>query len=147
MTEGFCRYSRHPEWFYRLTEDCVFKTPFRPETPVTDGYSILHPDGALVCAAGFGWNGPSGIPKRLHTGGMKYGALVHDALYGLMCAGVLSRSKESRKMADQVLRDTMKASGSWAATSWVFYGAVRVKGRDYANPRSLNTYKEVLVAP
>jgi len=147
MTEGFCLYTRHPEWFYRLYEDTAFKTPYRLSAEIDTPYSTLKTDGTLIVKAGYSWNGPSGIPKKFHTGGMIYGALAHDALYGLMCDGLLSRSKESRKAADGVLKSVMQDSGSWLLTSWVFYTAVQVKGRDFANPRALNQYKEVLVAP
>lgn len=147
MTENYCRYTRAPEWYYRLFEDTQYATPFRPETEIESPYAILKRDGTLIGKAEYGWNGPSGVPKRFHTGGMVYGALAHDILYGLMCDGLLSRSAESRKMADSVLKGVMQASGSWLFTSWVFYAAVRCKGRDYANPRSLNRLKEILVAP
>ncbi len=147
MTEGFCRYSRCPEWYYRLFEETQYKTPFRPEAEIETAYAILKTNGILIGKAEYGWNGPSGVPKKFHTGGMIYGALAHDILYGLMCDGLLSRSKASRKMADGVLKSVMQSSGSWLLTSWVFFAAVRCKGRDYANPRSLNEFKEILVAP
>ena len=147
MTDGYCLYTRHPEWFYRLHEDTVFKTPYRLAIEIDTPYATLKTDGTLIVKAGYGWNGPSGIPKKFHTGGMIYGALAHDALYGLMCEGLLSRSAENRKMADQVLREAMRSAGSWAVTSALFYLAVRCKGRDYANPRSLNRLRETLVAP
>lgn len=146
-TQSFCKYTRHPEWFYRLAEDCEFKTRFRPAKPIDAEFVSMGTSGTLICRAGYGWNGPSGVPKRLHTGGMIYGALAHDALYGLMCEGLLSRSAESRQMADSTLREVMVDAGCWSATAWVFYAAVRCKGRDYANPRSMNQYREILVAP
>ena len=147
MTDGYCLYTRHPEWLYRLADDTVYQTPFRLAVEIDTSYATLKTDGTLICKLGYGWNGPSGVPKKRHTGGMIYGALPHDTLYGLMCDKLLSRDKASRKMADQVLRQAMRSAGSWALTSWVFYLAVRCKGRDYANPRSLNRLRETLVAP
>ncbi len=154
MTENYALIRLHRDWDYTLVDDVKFSTPYRPEQRIVsareeDGKPMvsLDPDGSLVLYAGYSWNGPTGVPKRLHTGGMKFGALPHDGLYGLMCDNLLSRSAESREMADKVLRDEMKRAGCWGITAGLFYRAVRMNGRNFANPRQNNPFKQILVIP
>lgn len=153
-TRNFARIRRHRDWDYTIHEAVEFDTPFRPSERIEtrredDGRVLasLDVDGVLTAYPGYSWNGPTGVPAKLHTGGMKWGALPHDILYGFMCDDVLSRSAESREMADKVLRDEMKRAGCWGVTAELFYRAVRIKGRDFANPRQNNKYNEILVIP
>ena len=154
MTENFARMRLHRDWDYTLVEDVKFSTPYRLEAKIVSVREedkkpmvSLDTNGDLILYAGYSWNGPTGWPKRLQTNGMKFGALPHDGIYGLMCDGLLSRSAESREIGDNVLRVEMKRAGCWGITSESFYRAVRIKGRDFANPRQNNRFLQILVIP
>ena len=112
-----------------------YETPFRPDvllaTPTKDERGValdpmiyLNPDGRLLIKKGYAWDGASG-PTWDSPCTMR-GSLIHDALYQLMRAGLLSQS--SRPMADKVLEDVCREDGMWALRAKTWFAAVRLAG-------------------
>lgn len=80
--------------------------------------------GVLTLTPGFEWDGPSG--PTLKTLSTMRASAVHDALYSLIKAGLLPR--ETRKVADAMLRKLMLKDGAGHLRAWYFWLAVRLFG-------------------
>lgn len=130
---------------YREGYDLQLESPVMEKTAVTgfQGGNLfvgIALDGTLTLAAGYAWDGPTGVPVKLKS--MVRAALFHDGGYQLLRDGVVP--PEHRLTFDQHFRDTMRADGAWAVTAWAAYTAVRALGARFADPSSR---KPVLEAP
>lgn len=122
---------------YREGYALQLEAPVQERTAVTghQGGNLfvgIAPDGTLTMAAGYAWDGPTGVPIKLRS--MVRAALFHDAGYQLLREGIVP--PEHRITFDQHLRDTMRADGAWAITAWAAYTAVRALGARFADPSS-----------
>lgn len=91
---------------------------------VQDTYYALRPDGLLLIAAGYAWDGPSG--PTFDTKTFMRGSLVHDVLYQMIGAGQLPVSVKD--YADRVLAEICREDGmSTLRAAWV-YRAVHLFG-------------------
>lgn len=127
-------------WKYRLEANYELATGILPPhgTPVQLDYVALTEDGVLRVARGYCWDGPSGPthdgPESLRA------ALVHDAGYQLMGAGLLPVSM--RDQWDALFLRILEQDGmGWVRRS-VWYRAVRWFG-----PRAGSREKPVRYAP
>lgn len=125
---------------YQLAQDYSVATAIKPMGFVRSALLRLDTDGELYILAGYAWDGPSG--PALDTPNFMRGSLVHDALYQLMCEGLLSYSW--REAADQELRRVCLEDGMSAIRAWWVYQGVRFGGGPHARPSSANP---VLAAP
>jgi hypothetical protein len=101
---------------------------------------ITVQDGGLEIRKGYAWDGPSG--PTIDTANFMRGALVHDALYQLIRAGMLG--KRWRKFADITLRNICREDGMSAIRAWYVYRSVRAAGAAAASPKNK---KRVHTAP
>jgi hypothetical protein len=130
---------------YREGYDLQLESPVQARTAILghQGGNLfvgIAPDGVLTMAAGYAWDGPTGVPIKLRS--MVRAALLHDAGYQLLRDGVLP--PERRLAVDLLFRDTMRADGAWPVTAWAAFTAVRVLGGRFADPSSR---KPILEAP
>ena len=130
---------------YREGYDLQLEAPVQERTAVIghqggNTFVGIAPDGTLTMAAGYAWDGPTGVPIKLRS--MVRAALFHDSGYQLLRERHVPQ--EHRITFDQHLRDTMLADGAWRITAWAAYAAVRALGAKYAHPSSR---KPVLEAP
>ena len=125
---------------YQLVSAVTVHTAIRPEQRIQNRFISLDATGMLRIKAGYAWDGPSG--PTFDTRNFMRGSLVHDALYGLMRAGLLARGW--RLAADRLLRKICREDGMSKIRAWWVYSAVRRYADSSADP--LNA-KEVLVAP
>lgn len=81
----------------------------------------LDESGKLTIKANFAWDGPSG--PAIDTKTFMRASLVHDAIYGLIRDGYLT--KADRLYADQLLREMCVEDGMSSIRAWWVYVAVR----------------------
>lgn len=115
---------------YQLAETYTQLTPIQPRDRIATDFIALDPDGTLIVATGYAWDGPSG--PTFDTPCFMRGSLVHDALYQLMRDGHLSID-EHRQAADDLLRDMCKEDGMSSLRAWWVHLAVRSFGKQAAD--------------
>ena len=130
-------YRKRRSYKYTLDDGYWIETEFRTGCDLACSDMIsLSAAGLLRIAAGYAWDGPSGI--AIDTKNFMRGSLVHDALYQLMREGLLSR--EHRDAVDRLLEKICLEDGmSKLRAAWV-YQAVKRFGAKAAEP-------DVLEAP
>ena len=120
-------------------------------------------NGKLIIQAGYKWNGPSG--PAIDTKNFMRGSLIHDAIYQLLRMQKLPsvyqirvlneqgelvdtiKQHNTRKYADELLRDLCREDGmSWLRSRWV-YRAVRMFAARSAKTGSQGKKHIVLTAP
>ena len=120
---------------YQLAVDYEIKikplTNCNVKTPDTHHFISLTKDGDLTIKAGYAWDGASG--PAVNTKNFVRGSLVHDALYQLMRAGKVNRSKH-RGYADNLLREICQEDGMSRFRSWYVLKAVKTFGGPSAEP-------------
>ena len=94
-------------------------------------YINLFPNGKLVIAKHYAWDGPSG--PTIDTKNFMRGSLIHDVLYQLMREELLPRCY--RKYADQLLRKICLEDGMSKFRAWYVYHAVRLFAKQSSMPR------------
>lgn len=110
------------------------------EAEVGNSYVRLRPDGLLIIAAGYAWDGASGPIAQ--SADVIRGSLVHDSLYQLMRESLLPVSW--RAHADNLLRDMCIADGMPHWQAQMVHAAVSTFGGVFAAPEKP---LPVLVAP
>lgn len=113
---------------YQLADDYTIRTGIFPHDVVDIDFIRMDRDGSLLLRKGYAWNGPSG--PTFDTPTFMRGSLVHDALYQLMCAGLLSRA--NRGVADDLLRCICTEDGMTGWRAWYVHRAVSAFGGKYA---------------
>ena len=115
------------QWKYQLLAGESIQTTLTAKATRDSehGWVTIFATGRLYVRKGYAWNGPSG-PTR-DTENFMRGSLFHDALYQLLREGTLPPS--ARAVADQLLRDVIRADGMSRFRAWYVYRAVRMFGR------------------
>ena len=111
---------------YQLVEDFFIQTTIHPEVAAKFLFVELNTEGMLIIKKGWAWDGASG--PTLDTKSCMIAAMVHDALYGLMKRGLLS--KKYKDDADLLFYDLLIEDGMWKWRAKWWYRAVRNFGCD-----------------
>jgi len=82
----------------------------------------LHPEGGIVIADGYAWDGASGA---IDTKSIMRASLVHDALYQMIREGL----PIVRKEADKEFYRIMREDGMWWIRAQYIYWTVRLFGK------------------
>jgi hypothetical protein len=106
---------------YQLASDYRVLTSIKPVTELNSGFLTLHPSGMLHISAGYAWDGCSG--PTVDTKSTMRAGLVHDALYQLTRADLLSQSR--RRDIDKEFHKILREDGMWKPRAWYYYQAVR----------------------
>ena len=125
---------------YQLAEEYRVQTGIKPTSEKRVGFLLLAPSGILHISAGYAWDGGSG--PTLDTKSTMRAGLVHDALYQLIRADLLSQSR--RKDVDKVFHGVLREDGMWKPRAWYYYQAVRKFG---LSASSAENRKKILTAP
>lgn len=126
-------------YHYQLWQLYSVDTGIKPEQMVDTQFISLDTTGRITISAGYAWDGPTWAVDTLN---FMRGSLVHDALYQLMRAGLLSA--KHRKAADSLLRKHCIEDGMSAIRAWWVYAGVRLGGDAAAHASS---ERRVVVAP
>ena len=119
------KYKRRNIYKYTLYEDYHYALGIKFLQPIITKPIEINRKGIITIHKGYSWDGPSG--PTIDTPNFMRGSLVHDALYQLMRAGLLSQS--ARELADKVLYSICREAGmSKLRALFVYYG-VRFGGR------------------
>ena len=119
------RIKYRPGYKYQLDEFRWFQTKIKGDhSRIEDPDNRRSPwirltlDGVLEIRAGYAWDGPSG--PTIDTKSTMRASLVHDALYQLMRAGMLTQ--DARDDADKLLFDLLIQDGcwEWRANLWLW---------------------------
>lgn len=119
-------------WKYRLEERLAVQTAITGYDCVTAWIELL-PDGTLILAPGYCWDGPSG--PAFDTPSFMRPSAAHDALHQLMRLGLLPQSM--RGPADAEMRRLCEQDGMWAPRRWWCWVGVRLGAASAADPASL----------
>ncbi|SIQ10791.1 hypothetical protein [Marinobacterium stanieri] len=120
---------RKRNWKYQLAERAVLQTHIHPPETLETEWITLHPDGTMILAKGYAWDGPSG--PTFDTPDSMRGSAIHDALYQLMKLGLLDM-KWFKKSNQELLR-WLKKDGMWWIRRRAWYRAVQAYGEEYMN--------------
>ena len=123
---------------FQTTRPCMIQTLVVGYDIETD-YCKLTPDGLLIIAWKWAWDGASG---GLDTKRTIRGSAGHDVFYKLMRQELLPRSE--RKNVDRSLRNTMLEDNAWVSRAWAWFKALSWFGKKNTHPD--NKSRE-LVAP
>lgn len=121
-------------WKYQLWETYSIMTPIRPDgdLPISTDWVHLGLDGHLLIKAGYAWDGCSG-PTWDDLTNMR-GGLVHDALYGLLRLGLLSKRK--RLPVDDFMVQICLQDGMWKVRASIYHAALVTSGGFHTSPRA-----------
>lgn len=115
---------------YQLAAPELFETSFRPDEQIRVARITIDPNGVMIVADGYAWDGASGVVDRKTNLRASCG---HDALYQLMRMGKLPYSEWQK--ADDDYCHWLKSSGAWNVTiSLDRWGLQKMKGK-YAHPK------------
>ncbi len=129
-----------PGYKYRLREDYTVKIRILPLPPILTKWAVLLSNGMLTIFEGYAWDGPSG--PTVDTPDFMRGSLVHDVLYEMMRAGLLSL--DYRCQADDILREICLEDGMEPFYAKLVHEAVSA----FAEGRALPSGEPpILVAP
>lgn len=107
---------------YQLLNSDECMTRIYPGESIETDFIELTVLGKLTVKPGYAWDGPSG--PTVDTKNSMRASIFHDALYGLMRDGLITRNG-NRKLADKVLRDVAREDGMSKIRSWAWYRAVQ----------------------
>ena len=133
--QGGYKYQLHRTYVHDLPKE--FRLHIKES--FTSDFLDLTVSGILTIRSGYAWDGPSG--PTIDTKNFMRGSLVHDALYQLLreqhFGTVFDEGpRESvRLLADRLLRSIVKEDGMSSTRAWWVYWAVRLGGKDAADPR------------
>ncbi|HBO95881.1 MAG TPA: hypothetical protein DD667_21560 [Gammaproteobacteria bacterium] len=125
---------------YQLEGEFTLRTPIIPARGIATDYIQLAPDGTLMLARSYAWDGPSGVPD---VASFMRASLVHDALYQLMRHDLLDPDNY-RNPADQLMRQLCVEDGMNPIAAGAAYACVRWLGDHHARRESR---KPLLFAP
>ena len=115
---------------YQLAAPELFKTSFLSNVQIRIERITLEPDGVMIVAEGYAWDGASGIVDRRTNLRASCG---HDALYQLMRMGKLPYQHWGK--ADDDYCRWLKMAGAWDVTiSLDRWGLKQMRGK-YAHPK------------
>ena len=142
--ERIC-YRKLTNYKYQTREDYCIETDLKPRESITTRFIILSGDGKLTINQHYAWDGPSG--PTIDTKNFMRGSLVHDALYQLLRGNHFPSShEETRKYADQLLKEICREDGMSKFRAWYVYLAVRLFAKGAAKVGS-DTSSQILYAP
>ena len=98
--------------------------------PIRTRWIELEPNGVMSIAAGYAWDGASG--PTIDTSDTMRASLGHDAGYQLLRLGLLQQS--ARPTIDLIFRRVCKEDGMWGPRAELWYHAVRLFGKPFADP-------------
>ncbi len=125
---------------YQLAETFTEQVAVRPQHPIKTQFVSLSIRGKLTIKSGYAWDGPSG--PTFDTSTFMRGSAKHDALYGLLRAGLLPQRE--RREADWELYRTCVDAGMGKIRAIYTLGAVLLFAKFAASPEAA---RPVLVAP
>lgn len=113
------KYQLQADYAIDLTRDI-------PALPVVwaDTKFITIQQGVLTVKNGYAWDGPSG--PTIDTPAGIYASLVHDALYQLCRAQLISASL--RPQIDKLFAAMLRDGGMWGVRARIWFNGVRVGG-------------------
>jgi len=123
-------YKKRGKYKYNLHSDLQSETGISVQNPANLGLLEITSTGKLIIRKGYSWDGPSG--PTIDTKNFMRGSLVHDALYQLIREHVLP--KDTRKRADEILKEICLQDGMSKFRAWYVYKAVRIAGASSAKP-------------
>ncbi len=115
---------RKLNWQYEVTEDLFEPTKIKPKEDILTRLVQLHSDGQLIVGEDFAWDGASG-PTLPWKSSVRPSA-VHDAVYGLIAAGLLD--KKWRLTADNMFYRMLREDGMPRIQAMSWWLAVRMFG-------------------
>lgn len=115
-------YKKRKKYKYNLHSDYNCATGIVLTAVIESGLLKMTEDGELTISKGYAWDGPSG--PAIDTKNFMRGSLVHDALYQLMRAGLLSQ--EVRKKSDLLMLKICREAGMSRFRSRYLYWGVRL---------------------
>jgi hypothetical protein len=113
---------------YQLHEPYTTRVSIFPPATTHNEYVLLKPDGEMIFAKGYAWDGCSG-PTWDDKTNMRAG-LIHDGLYNLMRDRKLDCGW--RETADDELRRICQEDGMSWVRAWYYHKAVRMAGESSA---------------
>lgn len=145
MNEARICYRKLRSYKYQTKKDYIITIGIKPPETIDEKFIILTTDGELTIKEHYAWDGPSG--PTIDTKNFMRGSLVHDALYQLLRGNhFASNHEETRKYADQLLRDICREDGMSKFRSWYVYRGVRLFAKSAAKAGS-DTTSQLLYAP
>ena len=115
---------RKLNWQYEVAEDLHEITKIFPEERIDTDFVQLYDGGRLIVRKGFAWDGASG-PTLPWKSSVRPSA-VHDAVYGLIAAGLLD--KKWRLTADNMFYRMLREDGMPRIQAMSWWLAVRMFG-------------------
>lgn len=109
---------------FQLAKPYSFITSARPNKVVSYSFITLYPNGVCYLAAGFAWDGASGLLKQIQC--LIRGSAEHDAIYRLIREGLLPPGFKA--IADAELRTNVIKDGGTRAEADIVYEAVTLFG-------------------
>lgn len=143
MNKRSITYRELRNYKYELLEPYSHDVGLMPHADIITRYVSLLRTGVLVISERYAWDGPSG--PTVDTKNSLRASLVHDALYQLMKAGLLSWEYQER--ADALLRDIAVQDGMWRIRAWSWYCGVRLAGKVWSQNNGEPAEDPVLTAP
>jgi hypothetical protein len=125
---------------YQVHDDFSVQTKILVRSNISTTFVDLATDGTLTVKAGYAWDGCSG--PTLDTKSTMRAGCVHDALYGLTRADLLSQVR--REAIDKEFHRILLEDGAWRFRAWYYYQAVRKFG---LSASSAENRKKVHTAP
>ena len=112
------RYQNKKNWYYRIYEDCHIKLKHR--FPRVDHDFFIIDGHDMWIKKGYTFDGPTGIPKKLHTKKMIFISLPHDAFYQAMREQLLEIvwKKKADDEIEYMYRERSSKWFSWFG-SWI----------------------------
>jgi hypothetical protein len=123
---------------YQLADDYQLATSIKPKTDQVLPFVSLDVDGNLSICSGYAWDGTSG--PVIDTDSNMRASLVHDALYQLMRARKLSRSKYKDK-AVRLFRTICIEDGVLSPLAGVYYQVLKRLGNPSTDPKNAKDVK------